>query len=165
MSTSIKLYATNDGKAVNSTFSSINPNATPAQMKTAAQALNSLTQNTYSKSEKIETTDLDVAAQKSTPTLTIDPNYSMTREQLLPGGSPQIFYTGNGKLYICADNDNTSWCTTVRRATTTDNTLRLYIGIINSQTADYATVPHNIVIRSEETDDYLAGEWTFTITE
>ena len=72
MSTSLKLYSTNDGKAVNSTFSSINPNATPAQMKSAAQALNSLTQNTYSKSEKIETTELDSFAPKLTPNVALD---------------------------------------------------------------------------------------------
>lgn len=126
--------------------------------------LNSLTTNTYVKSDRIDKTNCDSVVEKLTPTLTLDSAYPLTREQLLPGGSPLVTYVGDGELSI-VNNDNTSWCTTFRKAVTTDGTLRLYIGIISSQTADYATVPHDIVIRSAETENYKAGEWKFTITE
>lgn len=168
MSTSLKLYATNDGKAVNSTFSSVNPNATAAQMKAAAQALNSLTDNTYAKSEKIETVDLDAAAQKLSPSLVLTqelPEGGLLRSWILegPGRSLAVSYTGDGELSI-VNNDNTSWMTTFRRNPETGQ-LNLYVGTLRTDTQVTATAPHDIVIRSAETANYNAGEFTFTIID
>lgn len=163
MSTSVKLYATRDGKSVNTTFSAINPNATDAELKSAAQALNTLTENTYAKSEKITTVELDSAVAKLTPTLKVnDAADPLTRTTCLAGVSPLIDYTGDGELWIAGNNDNTSWVTTFRVASAT-NTLRLYIGVLNEASQAAATAPHQIVIRSDETDTYAAGEFVITI--
>ena len=101
MSTSLKLYATSNGKSVNSTFSSLNTNATPAQMKSAAQALNSLTDNTYSKSEKIETTELDSFAPKLTPNIalssTVDTS-TLTRSFCLGGQNLLLVVETDGEI-------------------------------------------------------------------
>lgn len=165
MSTSVKLYATSEGKSVNTTFSAINPNATDAELKYAAQALNTLTENTYAKSEKITTVDLDAAVAKLTPSLVITDDIpdGLVASWCLEGRAIKMSYTGDGELYIM-NNDNTTWATTFRTNPSTGQ-LNLYIGIINSATTANATAPHEIVVRSEETDTYSAGEWKFTIIE
>ena len=167
MSTSLKLYATSNGKSVNSTFSSLNTNATPAQMKSAAQALNSLTDNTYSKSEKIETTELDSFAPKLTPNIalssTVDTS-TLTRSFCLGGQNLLLVVETDGEISI-VNNDNTSWCSTIRLGADT-NQYRFYIGIVNSQTATNATAGHIVVVESAETAQYEAGRFElFTILE
>lgn len=164
MSTSLKLYSTYGGKAVNSTFSSINPNATAAQMKAAAQALNSLTLNTYSKSEKIETTDLDTAAQKLTPLIKIADTEEtpLTRTRALDGYIGALEVVGDGEISIVPD-DTTTWLVTVRYGRTS-NQWRILVGCFTSSEAQAAaTAPYDIVLRTAETDDYKAGEFKITI--
>lgn len=169
MSTSLKLYATNNGKAVNTTFSSVNPNATAAQMKSAAQALNNLTQNTYSKSEKIETTDLDSSAAKSVPSITLAEGApALNRTNALAGYTASIDMVTDGELAIVTGDsgggDNSSWVTCIRKGSS--GAWRLFVGLIKpDETQSFATVPHNIIIRSAETDTYQAGEFILTIEE
>ena len=164
MSTSLKLYSTYGGKAVNSTFSSINPNATAAQMKAAAQALNSLTLNTYSKSEKIETTDLDTAAQKLTPLIKIADSEEtpLTRTRALDGYIGALEVVGDGEISIIPD-DTTTWLVTLRYGQTSHQ-WRILVGCFTSADAQAAaTAPYDIVLRTAETDDYEAGEFRITI--
>lgn len=164
MSTSLKLYSTYGGKAVNSTFSSINPNATAAQMKAAAQALNSLTLNTYSKSEKIETTDLDTAAQKLTPLIKIADSEEtpLTRTRALDGYIGALEVVGDGEISIIPD-DTTTWLVTLRYGKTSQQ-WRILVGCFTSADAQAAaTAPYDIVLRTAETDDYEAGEFRITI--
>ena len=164
MKTNLKLSATYDGESVSTTFGYVNPNSTDQQLKTAAQALNSLTVNTYDQSDKIETTNLDNAVAKLTPSMTIDSaDLPITRTAALAGKYVRVNYVGNGTLSI-VNNDNTTWATTFRTNPTSGD-LYLYMGIINAATETNATAPHDIVVRSDETDDYYAGELTFTITE
>ena len=161
--TSLVINALSDGKAIQKTLTDINPAADNAALKTFGQMLNALTTNTYVKTDRIDKTNCDAVVAKAQPQLSKSAADSLRRTACLNGIALPVDYTGDGELYIM-NNDNTTWCTTFRSHAATGQ-LNLYIGVINSQTADAATAPHDIVIRSEETDNYAAGEWVFTIEE
>ena len=60
MTASLKLTAENQsGKEFTKTISYVDPSATHQQMLACAQALNSLTTNTYRKTDLVTTTNLD----------------------------------------------------------------------------------------------------------
>ena len=162
MKTDLKLSATSSGKSITTTLAYIKNDATRAEMLGLSEAMNGLTENTYVSTDRVQTENVDTLPVKQTPSLTlgseVDP---LTRTRCLAGTSPLVEYTGDGELSI-VNNDNTTWCTTFRQSADSD-TLRLYIGIVNQATADNATAPHDIVIRSAETDNYYAGEFTITI--
>ena len=65
---SIVINSVRDGKDKSMSVGYINPNATPQQLITFAQGINSLTQNTYQGTTLVEKTDLVV---KPEPTLNI----------------------------------------------------------------------------------------------
>ena len=146
------------------TIPNINPDASSTALKTFGQKLTALTDNTYVKTDRIDKTNCDSAVAKLTPSLIITDDIpdGLVRSWCLEGRAIKVSYTGDGELYI-VNNDNTTWATTFRTGAT--GQLNLYIGVINSQTADNATAPHDIVVRSVETDTYAAGEWTFQIIE
>ena len=165
--TSLVINAVNDGKAVQKTLTDINPAADNVALKVWGQMLNGLTTDTYVKTDRIDKTNCDSVVEKLTPSLVYGETLEdgLVRSWILagPGRAIKMTYTGDGELYIM-NNDNTSWATTFRTNPTTGQ-LNLYIGITNSQAEATATAPHDIVIRSVETDNYKAGEWTFQIIE
>lgn len=162
--TSLVINAVNDGKHIQKTLTDINPAADNVALKIWGQMLNGLTTNTYVKTDRIDKTNCDTVEEKLTPSLTLNEEIpeGITRTWALQGRAIKMAYTGDGELYIM-NNDETSWATTFRTSPTSG--LNLYVGIINAQTEANATAPHNIIIRSVETDTYKAGEWKFTITE
>lgn len=151
-----------NNQLVQKTINNINPDADNSALKSFGQKVTALTDNTLSKIERIDKTD--ITTEKLTPSLTLNEELpdGMTRSWMLQGRAIKMAYTGDGELMI-VNNDESSWATTFRTSPTAG--LNLYVGIINSQTETNATAPHDIVIRSVETDTYKAGEWKFTITE
>ena len=143
----------------------INPDADNGALKSFGQKVTALTDNTLSKVERVDKTDITNAVAKAKPSLVkdgTDVSYVLYRAACLEGVAVKMKYTGDGELYIM-NNDNTSWATTFRTGTT--GQFNMYVGIINAETAANATAPHDIVVRSMETDNYAAGEWTFTIQQ
>lgn len=170
MDTSLKItMQSTGGKTATKTYTAVNPSATDTAIKTTAQKIAALSKQTYEKAERIDTTDLDNAVAKQTPVFAlggeIDPSI-LTRSYCLEGHNISFSCTSDGPLWIRADNDNSTWCTTVRRAPTDpEGLLRLYIGIVNEQTANNATAPHAIIIKSAETENFYEGEFTVNILE
>lgn len=162
--TSLVINAVNDGKQIQKTLTDINPAADNTALKVWGQMLNGLTTNTYVKTDRIDKTNCDSVVEKLTPSLIINETLEdgLVRSWLLQGRSIRMAYTGDGELMI-VNNDETSWATTFR--TSPSAGLCMYIGVINSSTEANATAPHDIVVRSVETDNYKAGEWTFSIIE
>lgn len=75
--TDVKLYSTDatTGAKQTTTISYVNPNADYTALKNFAQQLNSLTDNTYTSSDRIETLNLDTeepATNKKTRSITFD---------------------------------------------------------------------------------------------
>ena len=144
------------------TIPNINPDASSTALKTFGQKLTALTDNTYVKTDRIDKTNCDTAVEKLTPNVALDPSAdALTRSACLAGANPLINITTDGEVMI-VNNDNTTWCTTLRLGSDTGR-YRLYVGIVNSATEANATAPHDIVIRTTETDTYKAGEFTITI--
>lgn len=162
--TSLIINSTYDGKTIQKTLTDINPAADNTALKTWGQMLNGLTTNTYVKTDRIDKTNCDSVVEKLTPSLVIDSSESpLVRSEAVQGKYVKVNYTGDGTLSI-VNNDETSWATTFRKNPNSGE-LYLYMGIIHSATEANATAPHDIVIRSDETNDYKAGEFTFTISE
>ena len=167
--TSIAITSTTPaGKNVQKNITDINPNSTDSQLVTFGQKVMAFSKNAYVGTKRLDQTDCDTATTKQTPVFTlggeIDPSI-LTRSYCLEGHNISFSCTSDGELSI-PYNDDTTWCTTIRRAPSDpEGLLRLYIGIIVAQTANNATAPHEIIIKSAETENYYAGEFTITILE
>lgn len=75
--TEIKLIAKDqEDKTVSTTISDVNPDAQSSTLKTFAQRLNMLTTNTYERTDKVVTTNVDTATDKKTQPITLQ--YSTT---------------------------------------------------------------------------------------
>lgn len=75
--TEIKLIAKDqEDKTVSTTISDVNPDAQSSTLKAFAQRLNMLTTNTYERTDKVVTTDVDTATDKKTQLITLQ--YSTT---------------------------------------------------------------------------------------
>ena len=165
--TSLVINAVNDGKQIQKTLTDINPAANNSALKVWGQMLNGLTTNTYVKTDRIDKTNCDTYETKLTPSITLDSTVvpsTLTRTFCLNGTNLPINIETDGELSI-VNNDNTTWCTTIRLGADT-GIYRLYIGIVNDQTATNATAGHTVIVESKETDRYYAGRFElFTVLE
>lgn len=165
--TSLVINAVNDGKHIQKTLTDINPTADNGALKVWGQMLNGLTTNTYVKTDRIDKTNCDTYETKLTPSITLDSTVdtsTLTRSFCLAGASPLINVETDGEISI-ANNDNTTWCTTIRQGADTGR-YRFYIGIINEQTTANATAGHTVIVESKETERYYAGRFElFTVLE
>ncbi len=165
--TSLVINAVNDGKQIQKTLTDINPAANNSALKVWGQMLNGLTTNTYVKTDRIDKTNCDTYETKLTPSITLDSTVvpsTLTRTFCLNGTNLPIVIETDGELSI-VNNDNTTWCTTIRLGADT-GVYRLYIGIVNEQTATNATAGHTVIVESKETDRYYAGRFElFTVLE
>ena len=165
--TSLVINAVNDGKQIQKTLTDINPAANNSALKVWGQMLNGLTTNTYVKTDRIDKTNCDTYETKLTPSITLDSTVvpsTLTRSFCLNGTNLPIDIETDGELSI-VNNDNTTWCTTIRLGADT-GVYRLYIGIVNDQTATNATAGHTVIVESKETDRYYAGRFElFTVLE
>ena len=60
---SLKLLAQYGGKTITTTISDVNPQASDTVLKTFAQKLNSLTNNSYQQTQKVTTNYLDTESE------------------------------------------------------------------------------------------------------
>ena len=69
-----------NNNSVQKTITGINPDATSAQLVSAAQKIVALTNDTYVKTDRVDKTNCDTEASgKQTPTLTLDGTTNLTR--------------------------------------------------------------------------------------
>jgi len=151
-----------------------NPEATNSTLKALAQRLNQLTQNTYSQSDKVETTNLDFAPGGGieTPTLTLaatSETVASLKTKLNTGATWAAFpattitYDGDGQLSASLTYDSTDSSKFLGVSIMHDSS-RSTTSLIVAGKADYA-FPCTITIRAAATDTYKAAEVTYTITE
>lgn len=82
----------------------INPNASNAELKTAAQKFNAISQNTYTEADRIIKMSVEESynpAPKTEPTLSIG-TWTLTQDTI-QGAQAQITYNGDGELYTNSD--------------------------------------------------------------
>lgn len=168
--TNVKLYATDYlATQTTTTINYINPSATKQEILNFTHALNNLTDNTYNKSEKIVTTDLDNESDtKPIPTLTISntnfstQNFALVNYMYMLYGdrTPTITYTGDGDFFI--DNitelpPNFQICP----FTGSDNTLKLSLQYPNTAIPQQT---FSFRVGFTETNHYAAVTATITLT-
>ena len=162
----VKLKAKDpNNETTTTTISYVNPEASNSTMKQFAQKLNALTRNTYSESDKIETTNLDLApdSNQQTPTFTLSQNTisATTMKNISPSGAGLGTLTYNGDAVPYAELPLNVKLGVIIESTGTANqyTLRAIYGAYGDPTAC------TIKIRADATENYKAAEATYTITE
>lgn len=175
--TDVKLYSIDTyGKATTATISDVNPDATSSQLVQMGRLFNNLTQNTYTKTDRINTINCDTegGGNKQTPTITLTTS-SISLAELktaLTGGNHfkyinGISYNGDGKLYcfISPNSANPSSYVAVTCVYGTDNTNKTFSFVSGSDDlVNSITAPFDVIIRADETDNYTAATATFTVT-
>ncbi|MBR6888763.1 MAG: hypothetical protein IKN16_10005, partial [Selenomonadaceae bacterium] len=87
----IVTYTDNDGKTCQKALSDINPDASNAEIKTFAQKLLGLTDNTYVSTDRVDKVNCDTEADtRLTPTLTISPSSATVAQAQSFDGSDEI---------------------------------------------------------------------------
>ncbi|MBR6713184.1 MAG: hypothetical protein IKI76_09360 [Selenomonadaceae bacterium] len=156
-----------NNQLVQKTIPNINPDTDNNALKSFGQKITALTDSTLTKVERVDKTNISAAVAKLTPSITLDSTVvpsTLTRSFCLNGTNLPIDIETDGELSI-VNNDNTTWCTTIRLGADT-GVYRLYIGIVNDQTATNATAGHSVIVESKETDRYYAGRFElFTVLE
>ena len=170
----VKLKAKDpNNETTTTTISYINPEASNSAMKQFAQKLNALTRNTYSESDKIETTNLDLAPDsgQQTATLTLaETTITLTEFNAAltgTGGSLGfkeviITYDGDGQLSLAfeplADNSN-PMCIAALSKNPNNNNRYLWFGQF-----EFGNRAGTVRIKASATENYKAAEATYTIT-
>ena len=103
--TNLKLYGTDAlGNTTTTTINYANPEAENADCLEFTQMLNQFTTNTYEKTEKVVTTELDTEPEKQTPTLTTNKaNFPLSEfttqgSYKIASTSSTLTYNGDGTL-------------------------------------------------------------------
>lgn len=168
---SVILNSTNtDGEVKQKSFTDINPNATNAQLKAFTQGMNSLTNNTYNSTYKVERTNVDTATDKTTATITLATE-SMTLAALKTAlkstnrisDISNVSYNGDGLLYAFVSSDTVGFLG-VGSAVGSSGTFAFRLFSASDTFIDQIVAPITIKIRADETVNYTAAEATFTVT-
>lgn len=167
--TDVKLYAIdNYGKATTATVSDVNPDATSSQLVQMGHLLNNLTQNTYSKTDRINTINCDTegGSGKLTPTLTLEQSSCSVDDIRAKLSIDSVWVStittdSDGDFYIKLDSSiiypNNAYVSILHL---TNGLTRFGIRAIQ----DVLPAAQTIIIGQAETDTYEAAEVTFTIT-
>ena len=154
------------------TISYVNPEASNSTMKQFAQKLNALTRNTYSESDKIETTNLDLAPDsgQQTPTFTINESTITVTEltEVTAGTSGAknyvINYNGDGQLSLRFEpltKTSLPMCVAnIEQSNTVAGEYYLWFGHNG-----FSNRAGKLIITASATATYKAAEIEFTITE
>lgn len=153
-----------NNQLVQKTIPNINPDADNYALKSFGQKVTALTDNTLSKVERVDKTNITSATEKLTPLIRIADNEEtpLTRTVALDGYIGALEVVGDGEISIIPD-DTTTWLVTLRYGKTSQQ-WRILVGCFTSADAQAAaTAPYDIVLRTAETDNYKAGEFRITI--
>ena len=159
--TDVKLYAIDTlGKATTTTISDVNPDATSSQLVQMGHLFNNLTQNTYSKTDRINTINCDTegGSSKQTPTLTLSPNTLSLANIQASKRNVTVSYDGDGQYGFIFN--------TIQREVNINNvydlgggSMEFFISATNGVTSGF-----EVKVITTETDTYTAAEATLTIT-
>ena len=167
---------TPDGLDASKTISSINPDATNAQLAQFGQKVTALTDNTYGKTDRVITINCDTESgggAKTQATITLM-NESETLANVKTALTSNInlynlgmTYDGDGQLYAFVSSSPTNYVAVSNPTNSMAAPTTYYCRIASGNNADIVpqiVAPIVITIRADETDNYTAAEATFTIT-
>ena len=158
--TDIKISSTApNGDSMTTTVSDVNPAASNLTLKTFAQKLNMLTNNTYGETNKVTTVTVDTNDDKPTPTLKL-----MTGES---GGSEATTITANGETSYHTDyNGDGEIYVRVKALQTAGIVDYGYAGTVQTMHKTYKFTASSGVVyefHATETDNYKAVTVEYTV--
>lgn len=163
----LKIKATSpQGKSITTSVTYVNPEATNDQLATLGTMVNALTDNSYDSSTKVTTVEVDVESDKQVPTFELfEGNLTtpLTNNQLNitknTGNTFGFKSNSNGMIYVPCPGPQVDvfW----RNAENSSGVKGFYI-----HTGTYYEVGDkaDIVIKTEETENFKAGSVTLHIT-
>jgi len=167
-SVKLTLKATDSSnKTVTTTISNVNPESTNTELMTTAQMLNALTRNVYDSTDKVETTNLDTATDKTTRTFTVSAasksyasDFSGTDWKEM--ANAVIFtYSGDDNPIVPLDELKDAEFTVKIRSTNNNNE---FAAFFSHSAYTEPTLPVTFTFTVPETETYTAASVTFTIT-
>ena len=163
MQTSLNItYADSSLKKSTKSLTYINPEATNAQLETAASLFSAISQNDYVGAERIER--IDVSEPEPTPTVKPDPTFTPSY-----AGGHNISYTYTGEATMLFGNYQ---YITIQSGSVTDGYVRPRK--ISSHSIEFCEYPGGnpslmsnfqgtVTVYSPETENYAAKEFTVTV--
>ena len=158
MNSSIVVTSTDtNNKTITKTITNVNPDADNDKLATWGQMLTALTDNTYTKTDRVDKANCDTAPSKQTATLTLSPT-SVTAATMNQGSTQNITYTYNGDAStIQFGTPNTGIAYSIQSKN--NNTFA-----IKQVDQSMTVTAGELIISFPETDNYKAVSATFTIT-
>lgn len=170
MQTSLNItYADSGLKKSTKSLTYINPEATNAQLETAASLFSAISQNSYVGAERIDRIDVSepepTPPTKTEPTLTLgnwqEYSISTSKEYRAP-----ITYNGDGSLYtavsIPTDVSNAPYVgATIKQRPNDDSN---YVWLIKPGDKQNEQYEITLKIYASEGESYAAKEFTFTVS-
>ena len=138
----------------------INPEATSQQIKSFAQNLILLTNQTYNATNRIEKINVDTESGKATPTLTLDPT-TLPASSINSGSGVEISYSGDAELKDFFVTFSIPETNILAGVVTFNNVPNLWL---KKGVSDIAVKPCTLTLHTPETNNYKAASVTFTVT-
>lgn len=156
--TDIKLISTDtNAKTSTTSITYVNPDASNEQLSTFGQMLNNFTTNNYVRTDRVTTVDCDAEADKLTPALELRPaSATLSQIQSANGLTVIIINSGDGDFTFELPVGNNGVSVSAPWRNGDNHDWKIY-GTASATTG-------KIIVRTRETDNYKAGEITFTIT-
>lgn len=158
-----------NNKTISRTINYVNPEASAAEMKAFVQQCLELTTNVYSKSDRVDETNLDTAVDKPTATIglaTSSVTVTELKAQFAQGGNKNYTFTYNG--------DGTVYCYLKNQAANNALSAKIYAtnNVLSLQSksttfdGENADIPaQEIILFAAETANYKATQTIFTVTD
>ena len=170
MQTSLNItYADSSLKKSTKSLTYINPEATNAQLETAASLFSAISQNSYVGAERIDRIDVSepepTPPTKTEPTLTLGnwQEYSISTSKEYRA---EITYDGDGELYanidqgISYDNSAPQIGVAIKQRV---NDTKPYVWLIKIGEKESESYQSTLKIYASEGENYVAKEFTFTV--
>lgn len=169
--TSIIVNSTNSGKVLQKTITNVNPNADNDKLATWGQMLTALTDNTYTKTDRVDKANCDTESDKQTPTLQLRAGtgttplteVTITSKSTTGATGKRIYYDGDGEVYyrMYSASGEDGWLfLSTKKATPEESIIEAYL--MTSTNAPDGT--YYIELYSTETENYKAATWKVTVT-
>ena len=157
-----------NNKTISRTINYVNPNASSAEMKAFVQQCLELTTNVYSKSDRVDETNLDTAVDKPVATITLATSTATVSElkTKFATGANQNYaftYNGDGTVYCYLKNQASNNALLAKIYATT-NVLSLQSKSTTFDGENTEIMAQEVVLFAPETANYKAATATFTIT-
>lgn len=161
--TDVKLYSTDTyGKVTTTTVSDVNPDAPNNQLVQMGRLFNNLTQNTYGKTDRINTINCDTeGGNRQTATITLQ-NTSVSKadfESAIQNGYGYngIVFTYNGDGQPYAIISSTQCGVSAMRGSSGNTHFAVFVSRDSSGAMPTLAYPFTVTVRADETDNYTAA--------